>query len=103
VGLVPLEESSGNLLKTEAIEKPAPMDARLASVLLEWRGRCPYNQDADYIFGSPDKHGPQPHWTDSLLRKCIRPAAVRASINQHIGRHPFRRTLATLLQKKVKR
>ena len=57
VGLVPLEESSGNLLKTEAIEKPAPMDARLASVLLEWRGRCPHNQHADYIFGSSESRG----------------------------------------------
>ena len=55
VGLVPLEESSGNLLKTEAIEKPAPMDARLASVLLEWRGRYPLNQHADYIFRCSEK------------------------------------------------
>jgi len=85
-------------LKTEASEKPVPMDARLASVLLEWRGRCPYNQDGDYIFGSPDKQGRQPYWPDSLLRKGIRPAAVRASISKHIGWHSFRRTLATMLQ-----
>jgi len=98
VGLVPLEESSGNLLKTEAIEKPAPMDARLASVLLEWRGRCPHNQHADYIFGSSEKQGRQLYWPGSLLQKGIRPAAVRASISKHIGRRSFRRTLATMLQ-----
>ena len=74
------------------------MDAALAEVLLDWRGRCPYNQDADYLFGSPEMNGAQPYWPDSLLRKVIRPAAVRAGISKHIGWHSFRRTLATLLQ-----
>ena len=85
-------------LKTEASGKAVPMDAALAEALLDWRGRCPYNQDHDYLFGSPEKDGQQPYWPDSLLRKVIRPAAVRAGISKHIGWHSFRRTLATLLQ-----
>jgi integrase len=85
-------------LKTEASGKALPMDAALAGALLDWRGRCPYNQDADFLFGSPDKNGLQPYWPDSLLRKVIRPAATRAGIAKHIGWHSFRRTLATLLQ-----
>lgn len=36
--------------------------------------------------------------TALLLRKVIRPAAVRAEIAAHIGWHTFRRSLATLLQ-----
>ncbi len=32
-------------LKTEASGKAVPMDAALAGVVLDWRGRCPYNQD----------------------------------------------------------
>jgi integrase len=44
-------------LKTEASGKPVPMNTMLASVLLEWRARCPYNQSGDYIFGSPEKQG----------------------------------------------
>lgn len=32
------------------------------------------------------------------MRKVIRPAVVRAGITEQIGWHPFRRTLATLLQ-----
>jgi integrase len=74
------------------------MDAALTEALLDWRGRCPYNQDSDYLFGSPDMGGRQPYWPDSLLRKVIRPAAVRAGISKHLGWHSFRRTLATLLQ-----
>jgi integrase len=85
-------------LKTDASDKPLPMDTALADVLMEWRGKCPYNQDGDFIFGSPDKDGRQPYWPDSLMRKGIRPAAVRAGVSKHIGWHSFRRTLATLLQ-----
>ena len=85
-------------LKTEASGKPVPMDVALAGALNDWRGECPYNQDADYVFGSPEMHGKQPFWPDSLLRKVIRPAAKRAGVTKHIGWHSFRRTLATLLQ-----
>jgi integrase len=85
-------------LKTEASGRTVPMDTALASALLDWRGKCPYNQLSDYLFGSPEMGGRQPYWPDSLLRKVIRPAAVRAKITKHIGWHSFRRTLATLLQ-----
>ena len=33
------------------------MDAALALLLLDWRGRCPYNQSTDYVFASAEKHG----------------------------------------------
>ena len=85
-------------LKTEASGKAVPMALDLASALLDWRGTCPYNQDSDFVFGSPEMNGTQPYWPDSLLRKVIHPAAVRAGITKHIGWHSFRRTLATLLQ-----
>ena len=85
-------------LKTEASSKPIPMDASLAEVLFDWRGRCPYNQPQDWVFASPEMHGLQPYWPENLLRGHIRPAAERAGIKAHIGWHSFRRTLATLLQ-----
>lgn len=85
-------------LKTEASRKPLPMDSALASAMLDWRGKCPFNQDADYVFGSVEMNGAQPYWPDSLLRRIVRPAAVRAGITKNIGWHSFRRTLATLLQ-----
>ena len=81
-------------LKTEASGKAVPMDAALAKALLDWRGRCPYNQDHDYLFASPDKHGQQPYWPDSLLRKVIRPAAQRCwpdrPKRKHSSRSPIR-------------
>ena len=85
-------------LKTEASGRAVPMAAELAVALFDWRGKCPYNQDTDFVFGSPDMNGTQPYWPDSMLRRMIRPAAVRAGITKHIGWHSFRRTLATLLQ-----
>jgi integrase len=85
------------ILKTEASGEAVPMDSALAGALLNWSGRCPSNQDADFLFGSPDMDGQQPYWPHSLL-KVICPAAVRAGIRKHIGWHSFRRTLATLLQ-----
>lgn len=50
------------------------------------------------MFGSPEKSGQQPYWPDSLLRKVIRPAALRAGINKRIGWHTFRHSFATLLK-----
>ncbi|HZQ67770.1 MAG TPA: tyrosine-type recombinase/integrase [Terriglobales bacterium] len=75
-----------------------PLDAGLAEVLLFWRARTPYNQNQDWVFGSPEKSGQQPYWPDSLLRKVIRPAALRAGINKRIGWHTFRHSFATLLK-----
>jgi integrase len=92
-----VDQVVGNL-KTEVSGKAVPIDDALESELLNWRGRCPYNQDTDFLFGSPEMNGQQPYWPDSLLRKVIRPAAVRAGISKLIGWHSFRRTLATLLQ-----
>jgi integrase len=48
-------------LKTERSGKAVPMDSTLASELLNWRGKCPYNQDEDFLFGSPEMNGAQPY------------------------------------------
>ena len=40
-------------LKGETSKKPMPMDG----ALLDWRGRCPYNQGTDYDFASAEKRG----------------------------------------------
>lgn len=87
----------GNM-KTEASRKPVPMDAGLADVLAQWRGVCPYNQDADFIFASPDKHGTQPYWPNAAMEDHIRPAAKRAGISKQIGWHTLRHTFGTLVK-----
>jgi integrase len=85
-------------LKTAASQKPVPMDAGLSALLLDWRGRCPYNQDNDFVFASPEKHGTQPLWPSSAMAKHIRPAAKRAGIQKHVRWHVFRHSFATLLK-----
>jgi integrase len=85
-------------LKTAASQKPVPMDAGLSERLLDWRGRCPYNQQTDYVFASAEKNGSQPLWPSSAMSKHIRPAAKRAGIQKHVRWHVFRRSFATLLK-----
>lgn len=85
-------------MKTEASQKPIPMDETLAEILWEWRAQSPYNQPEDWVFASPKMHGKQPYWPENLLRRYIRPAAKRAGITKVVGWHSFRRTFATLLK-----
>jgi hypothetical protein len=56
------------------------MDTGLSALLLDWRGRCPYNQESDYVFASAEKHGKQPLWPSSGMSKHIGPAAKLAGI-----------------------
>ncbi len=70
----------------------------LSALLLDWRGRCPYNQCSDYVFASAEKHGTQPLWPSSAMSKHIRPAAKLAGITKHVRWHVFRHSFATLLK-----
>jgi len=85
-------------MKTEASRKPVPLDSGLADVLLNWRGRWPYNKDADYIFASPDKNGSQPYWPTAGMEDHVRPAAIRAGIGKRLGWHTLRHTYGTLVK-----
>ena len=87
----------GNM-KTEASRKPVPMDVKLAEVLARWQEICPYNQDADFIFASPKKHGKQPYWPNMALEGYIHPAAQRAGIQKRIGWHTLRHSFGTLVK-----
>lgn len=84
--------------KTEASQKPVPLDPWIAEELLTWKRATPYNQPEDWIFASTKKKGKQPYSPDAILKRCIRPAALRAGITKHIGWHTFRRTFSTLLK-----
>ncbi len=84
-------------MKTEASRKPVPMDSGLANVLTGWREIAPYNQEGDYIFASPDKHGTQPYWPTAAMEDHIRPAVLRAGIQKAVRWHTFRHTFGTLV------
>jgi integrase len=83
--------------KTEASQKPVPLDERLAADLWLWKETSPYRQDEDWVFASPHRQGELPFWPDTVLQKVIRPAAPRAGIIKRIGWHTFRHTFSTLL------
>jgi len=84
--------------KTEASQKPVPLDSRLAESLKMWRDRTKYSQAEDWLFASPEARGRRPYWGQSLMRTIIRPAAAKVGITQHIGWHTFRHTYSSLLR-----
>ena len=84
--------------KTEASQKPVPLDPNLAEALLAWRRHTRYNEPDDWIFASPDTNGRRPYWGQPLMRKLIQPAARAVGITKPIGWHTFRHTYSTLLR-----
>jgi len=84
--------------KTEASQKPVPLDPELAEVLLLWRRHSPYPMDHDWIFASPAKKGASPYWSFSLFRVYVRPALKAAGITGKVGWHTFRHSYATILK-----
>ena len=85
-------------MKTEASQKPVPMDSVLATALHDWRNQTPYRHPEDWVFGTPWMKGRQPYWPETPLKCFVRPAAKRLGITKNIGWHTFRRTFATLLK-----
>jgi integrase len=83
--------------KTESSQKPIPLDAYLAAVLTVWRAHTPYDEPQHWVFASPKVKGAKPYWGQSIMRKFIRPAALKAGIKKRIGWHTFRHTYTTLL------
>ena len=84
--------------KTEASQKPVPLDSRLADALKVWRDQTKYNKAEDWVFASPAARGRKPYWGQCLMRTIIRPAAAKIGITQHIGWHTFRHTYSSLLR-----
>ena len=84
-------------MKTEASQKPVPIDGALLQALEDWSRQTLYRQNDDWVFASPDMRGKQPYWPETLLKCHVQPAAKRLGITKRIGWHSFRRTFATLL------
>lgn len=84
--------------KTEASQKPVPLDPELAEALLMWRRRSPYPMDDDWVFASPASRGKLPYWSFSIFRVYIRPALKAAEIAGKVGWHTFRHSYATILK-----
>jgi integrase len=86
-------------LKTVASRKPLPIHHSVYLILSEWRHESPYPGDEDFVFPSVRKNGTKPSSPDTLLKKIIRPALIRAGITgKVVGWHTFRHSLATNLR-----
>jgi integrase len=84
--------------KTEASQKPVPLDSRLADALKVWRDHTKFSKLEDWVFASPAARGRRPYWGQCLMRTIIRPAAAKIGITKHIGWHTFRHTYSSLLR-----
>jgi len=84
--------------KTEASQKPIPLDADLAVQLWSWRLKSPYNQPEDWVFASPHTRGTQPYWPGTLFRTHIAPALKAADITGNVGWHTLRHTFGSLMK-----
>jgi integrase len=85
--------------KTEASRKPVPLHPSVVECLGVWRKESPYPGVDDFILPSVRLEGKQPLSPDTLLKKIIRPAVIRAGIKgKAIGWHSLRHSLATNLR-----
>ena len=82
--------------KTEAAQKPVPLDSCLAKALRGGRRRTRFRGIDDWIFASPHTKGRKPYRGQPLMRYCIQPAGRRVGITKQIGWHTFRHPYSTL-------
>ena len=84
--------------KTEASQKPVPLDPHLVRTLRAWRRCARFRQSADWVFASLATQGRLPFWGQALMRHYIRPTALKLGITKRIGWHTFRHSYSTLLK-----
>jgi len=84
--------------KTEASQKPVPLDPLLAKTFRTLRANTRYKTATDRVFASPYSQGRKPYWCQSLMRNRISVVARHVGITKKIGWHTFRHTFATLLR-----
>ncbi|HKG61649.1 MAG TPA: site-specific integrase [Pyrinomonadaceae bacterium] len=83
--------------KTEASQKPIPLNTELAKSLRLWKMKTNYNRPDDWVYASPTMNGTQPYWPNSIFRVYIKPAAKKIGLTKRIGWHTFRHTFGTIL------
>ena len=89
--------------KTEASQKPVPIDEYTMDDLLTWHRETPYREPEDWVFATNSsragkKRGKQPLWLSTVMRYHIEPIVRKLGIKKRVGWHTFRRTYATLLK-----
>ena len=88
--------------KTEASQKPVPIDEYTAQDLLAWYRVTPYREPGDWVFASNSSRagknrGKQPLWLQTVMRYHIEPVVRELDIQKRVSWHTFRRTYTSLL------
>jgi len=83
--------------KTEASQKPIPLNPELAKALRLWKMKTIYNRPDDWVYASVAMNGTQPYWPNSIYRVYIKRAAKKIGLKKRIGWHTFRHTFGTIL------
>lgn len=83
--------------KTEASQKPVPIDEYTMGDLLTWFRETPFREPEDWVFATNSrragkKRGKQPLWLSTVMRYHIDPVVRRLGIRKRVGWHTFRRT-----------
>jgi integrase len=84
--------------KTESSQKPVSVHPTVLDTLCKWRVACRYSESSDWIFARRRYRGRKPIRGQAILRRYIRPAALRAGIEKRFGWHTFKHTYSTLLR-----
>jgi len=81
--------------KAGASQLPLPIDPRLADAFAEQWWRSLHRKPSDWVFANPVG---KPRWQESILRRQLKPAAVRAGIGK-TGWHTFRHSYSSMLRR----
>ena len=84
--------------KTEASQKPVPLDAYLVQALQVWLRQAKYSEPEDWVFASAWSKGKKPYRGQALMRYHIRPTAGKCGIARKLSGHTFGHTYSTLLR-----
>lgn len=89
-------------LKTQASNRPIPIDSDIARDLQEWREQSKYRESEDYVFATDSpragrNRGKQPLWLSKVMSFHIQPAAKRVGIKKRVSWQSFRSTYCSLL------
>jgi integrase len=76
--------------KTESSQKPVPLHSAVAQALMDWKRSSAYKKTDDWVFASRRHRGRKPIWGQAVLRRYIRPVALRVGIQKQFGWHTFR-------------
>ncbi len=81
-------------LKTEASRSDLTLPEEVVTALLAWQAAALYTRPNDWVFASPASKGNLPYWPGQLMKKHIKPLALKAGFGK-IGWHTFRHSFSS--------